>query len=319
MPKVSVIVPIYGVEAYIERCARSLFEQTLEDIEYIFVDDCTKDNSISVLEKVIKDYPNRVGQVHVLHHEVNKGLSRARETGVKYASGEYIAHCDSDDWIERDAYKVMYEFALSTNKDFVKAAHFVSDGTAKTIKEVYGTDDVTKESVIGYLLSCKGWNSIWDTLAKRSLYEHVVFTDDTMLEDFFVVTQLLLTSERIGVIKQPFYYYFQNNNSICHNTDEQVVVAKAFQAYRNVTFIIGKVRDIYGDKYRKEAVVLKYTPRRILIPIMDNTLNYQFWKELYDGNKFEVLLSPFLGSVLKQQYYMVEFHLYSLYRKFVSR
>ena len=78
MPKVSVIVTVYGVERYIERCARSLFEQTLDDMEYIFVDDCSKDSSISVLENVITQYPLRKGQVRIVHHEQNKGVSRAR-------------------------------------------------------------------------------------------------------------------------------------------------------------------------------------------------------------------------------------------------
>lgn len=319
MPKVSVVVPIYGVEEYIERCARSLFEQTLEDIEFIFVDDCTKDNSLFVLEKVIKDYPGRSKQVHILHHEVNKGLSRARETGVKHASGEYIAHCDSDDWIEKNAYETMYIYAKASDYDFVKSAHFISDGISKTIKDVYAVNGVTKDSALRYLLSCNGWNSIWDTMTKRSLYKHVVFTDDTMLEDFFVVTQLLLSSKRVGVINQPFYYYFQNSNSICHINDEQAIIKKAFQSYRNASFIIGKIREKYHNKYQKETVVLKYTPRRILIPIMDNTLNYQYWTQLYDGNRFEVLLSPLLSSVLKLQYYLVEFHLYFLYRKFVRK
>ena len=99
MPKVSVIVPVYGVEKYIERCARSLFEQTLDDMEFIFVDDCTKDESIEVLKRVIDLYPVRKDQVKIIHHAVNKGLSRARETGVNAATGDYIGHCDSDDWV----------------------------------------------------------------------------------------------------------------------------------------------------------------------------------------------------------------------------
>ena len=118
-PKISVIVPVYGVEKYIERCARSLFEQTLEDIEYIFVDDCTPDNSISILCKVLSDYPNRKKQVKILHHEKNKGLAQARQTGLKIASGEYIAHCDSDDWVDKDLYEIAHNKAKSESLDVV--------------------------------------------------------------------------------------------------------------------------------------------------------------------------------------------------------
>ena len=72
--KVSILVPVYGVEKYIERCARSLFEQTYDNIEYIFVDDCTKDRSIEILQKVLEDYPNRKNQVKILHHEKNTSV-----------------------------------------------------------------------------------------------------------------------------------------------------------------------------------------------------------------------------------------------------
>ena len=96
MPKVSVLVPVYGVEKYIERCARSLFEQTLDDMECIFVDDCTPDDSMQVLVKILSEYPRRKEQVKIIHHETNQGLPAARQSGLKIATGEYIAHCDSD-------------------------------------------------------------------------------------------------------------------------------------------------------------------------------------------------------------------------------
>lgn len=99
MPKVSVIIPVYGVEKYIERCVRSLFEQTLDDIEYIFVDDCCLDRSIEILDNVIKEYPNRRTDIKIVHHKENKGLAQARQSGIKVATGEYFVHCDSDDWV----------------------------------------------------------------------------------------------------------------------------------------------------------------------------------------------------------------------------
>ena len=135
MPKVSVIIPVYGVKKYIERCARSLFEQTLDDIEYIFVDDSTPDNSISILRKVLSEYPNREKQVKILHHEKNKGLAQARQTGLKIASGEYIAHCDSDDWVDVHMYEEMYNKAIEEDADVVVCDYVVTNDTSviKTI------------------------------------------------------------------------------------------------------------------------------------------------------------------------------------------
>ena len=98
MVKVSVCIPVYGVEQFIERCACSLFEQTMRDgIEFIFVDDCSPDNSVQRLEEILKRYPERQAQVSIIHHEKNMGLVRARKTALEAACGEYIIHCDSDD------------------------------------------------------------------------------------------------------------------------------------------------------------------------------------------------------------------------------
>ena len=94
-PLISIIVPVYNVSRYIERCARSLFEQSLNDIEYIFVDDCSPDNSIEILHQILSDYPSRMAQVKIISHEKNRGVAAARNTGLKLASGEFIAQCDS--------------------------------------------------------------------------------------------------------------------------------------------------------------------------------------------------------------------------------
>ncbi|MBO5667722.1 MAG: glycosyltransferase family 2 protein, partial [Lentisphaeria bacterium] len=88
--KVSVCIPVYGVEKYIERCARSLFEQTMRDgIEFIFVNDCTPDKSIEILEQILSEYPHRQEQTKIIHHKQNGGLVAARNTGLAHASGEY--------------------------------------------------------------------------------------------------------------------------------------------------------------------------------------------------------------------------------------
>lgn len=108
--KVSIIVPIYGVEKYIERCARSLFEQSFKDIEYIFVNDCTTDASMSILASVIRDYPGY--NIHIINKKTNEGLPQARKTGVIASTGEYIMHVDSDDWLEPKAIEKLYLMAI---------------------------------------------------------------------------------------------------------------------------------------------------------------------------------------------------------------
>ena len=122
MIKVSVCIPVYGVEKYIERCARSLFEQTIMDgIEFIFVNDCTKDKSIEILEQVVEKYPQRKNHVKIINRQRNGGLVAARNTALEHAAGDYIIHCDSDDWVDRDLYEKMYEQAVVSGADLVCA------------------------------------------------------------------------------------------------------------------------------------------------------------------------------------------------------
>ena len=99
-PVVSILVPIYGVEKYIARCVESLFGQTYDNIDYVFVDDCTPDNSITVLKNVLSNYPNRKDSVRIIRHKKNQGLAVTRNTAVAVAKGEFLMHVDSDDWIE---------------------------------------------------------------------------------------------------------------------------------------------------------------------------------------------------------------------------
>ena len=114
---VSVIVPVYKVEAFIGRCIRSLMEQTLREVEFIIVDDCSPDRSIAVAEAVMQNYPERHAQVHLIHHEVNKGLPAARNTGLAVAKGEYVFHCDSDDFIEPVMLEKLYDEAKRQDAD----------------------------------------------------------------------------------------------------------------------------------------------------------------------------------------------------------
>ena len=306
MPKVSVIIPIYGVEKYIERCAKSLLEQTLEDMEFIFVNDCTEDKSLLILNNVIKNYPNRNNQIKVLSHERNKGLSYARETGVNAANGEYIAHCDSDDWVKSNMYEELYDYAKLNNLDFVKSGRICTDGKKIFNEEFVYTENnkVDNDSVIKYLLLEKGWNSIWNTLIKRTVYEesNVEYTPYAMLEDFFLVTQLLLHSRRIGVLNKNYYYYFQNSNSISRRLDEKSVVKNSMQAENNIKKIIEFIHNKYGGKFKEEELSLTFMPCKILIPIMYKKKNLQYWRMLTSECMFRFLINRYIPFIYKLWY-----------------
>ena len=124
-PKLSVIIPIYGAENSIEKCAESLFRQTLDDIEYIFVNDCTPDRSIEVLQSVIDRYPNRRDQIRIINLPTNFRLAAARNIGLKQAKGLYVIHCDPDDWVDTTLYEDMYSLASRRDYDIVSCDYMV--------------------------------------------------------------------------------------------------------------------------------------------------------------------------------------------------
>lgn len=167
-PKVSVIVPIYNVEAYIERCAISLFEQTLDNIEYIFVNDCTPDNSMMILSEVLARYPQRKEQVRIINQPKNLGAAKAREDGIKEARGEYIIHCDSDDWVDKNMYLDMYRKAKSEDLDYVMCRSlYYTDGSSDTLIKDYIADD--KWKFIEDILNCRTTVSLWNRLVKAEI------------------------------------------------------------------------------------------------------------------------------------------------------
>lgn len=317
MPKVSVIIPVFGVEHYIERCARSLFEQTLDDMEFIFVDDCTTDNSIHILENIIEQYPLRKKQTIILRHIQNKGLSHARETGIKKAKGDYIAHCDSDDWVESNMYDTMYNFAINNGYDYVKCAHRKTAGIDDgVIYHASVSSDMSKEHVISLMFQMKGWNSVWDSIAKREIYQkaNLVFTDNAMFEDFFITSQLLLHAEKIGYLNIPFYNYYVNADSICNRPSVEFYVKRARQAKDNVDWIISNIRSKMNVS-QVDITTIKWGVKNILIPIMDERENKQFWNEIYPEIKYRVCVLNTISWRNKLRFYSAEYNFYKYFKR----
>lgn len=124
--KVSVIIAVYNAADYIERCIRSLMEQTLQDMEFIIIDDGSTDCSIAKACSVISKYPHRTSQTKILRHHTNLGLASTRQQGIDNARGEYIIHCDPDDWVDPTYYEDLYNTAISENAD-IAAGDYIEE------------------------------------------------------------------------------------------------------------------------------------------------------------------------------------------------
>lgn len=213
-PKVSIIVPVYGVEKYIERCCITLFSQSYENLEIIFVDDKTKDNSISIIESVLKNFENRKAQVSVIHHQENKGLSSARETGIQAATGEFITHVDSDDFIETDFIELCIKKALNENLDTVITGTWHEYADKKIADfSACGSSDI--KTYTKGIIAHNYPSNIWGKIYKTSLYKdndiHCI-PGISYGEDYAVLPKLIYCSTKIGFIRKPLYHYVHYNS-----------------------------------------------------------------------------------------------------------
>ncbi|MES1980899.1 MAG: glycosyltransferase family 2 protein [Pseudomonadota bacterium] len=213
MPKLSIIIPVYGVENYIERCCVSVFEQSYQDFEVIFVNDCTKDRSEEIVHEVIERYTHAGIHTTVIRHPVNKGISAARETGLNAATGEYVLYIDSDDYIAPDMLELLVNRAIETSADIVYCDfHEVKNGRQIHVSQSLQVSDpllITAAMLRQEIVWCP-----WNKLFRRSIaLEHDIHWPPgiNMGEDLVVITQLFYHAKKIEHINQPLYFYNRDN------------------------------------------------------------------------------------------------------------
>ena len=247
IPKVSVIVPIYGVEKYIERCARSIFEQSYKNIECIFVNDCTKDNSMLILNNVLDQYQDVKDKVIIINHQKNKGLSSSRNTGIEAATGVYLLHVDSDDFLSKDnVIENMVNTAIEEDSDMVIADYNLV--YQDHINRIYQIPPSSKEQYISEMLSKSISVCVWGTLFKTKLYKDndIRHIDGVNLgEDYAVKPRLAYFANKVVHLKQPCYGYVQTNSgAITHSFNRKNT--------RDLCTVINVLYDFFSNKEHEE-------------------------------------------------------------------
>lgn len=299
MPKVSIIIPVYGVEKYIERCARSLFEQTLDDIEYLFIDDCTPDCSLDILQQVLGEYPQRKSQVVIHRMEQNSGQAAVRKWGMQNATGEYVIHCDSDDWVDVNMYKAMYEKAVTNNADVVICDMQITDGE-KTLKRIKGCYTTDKVAFIESLFFQKGHWSLCNKIFKRNLFRGVTFPNGNMGEDMALTLQLLLKCYRIAYVDKYYYFYFYNNKSITHIQNKEEVLNKYYQLSDNSKLVISAyIKENAYDLYKDGLEWLWFRAANALMPCISDPKIAMLWKKHFQGKHFSMLFNARISLLRK--------------------
>lgn len=211
--KVSVIVPVYNVEQYIERCAVSILEQSYNDLDIIFVNDCSTDKSIEVLKKVLNRFPKRES-VRIINNSHNRGVAYVRNVGIEVALGEFIIWVDSDDWIEKNTVEQLVLEYERTNADIIS---FESKWYYQNRIEYHKIPDCSnpKEMLMSQLCDNIGSN-IWGRFIRTSLYKDNNIRSSEGLnigEDFQQLIPLIFFSKKISTLHLPLYNYERRNDN----------------------------------------------------------------------------------------------------------
>ena len=308
MPKVSVIVPIYNVEKYLEKCINSLLSQTLEDIQIILVNDGSKDNSGNIAKEYEKNNKDRVIYVE----KENGGLSDARNYGLKYATGDFIAFLDSDDYIEKNAYEEMYNKAIEENADYVECDFIWEFPNKIRVDKQYPYKN--KKDMLSFVRVVA-----WNKLIKRQLItdNNLEFPKGLRYEDVEFTYKLIPFVNKFAYVDKPFIHYVQREDSIANVQNERT--AEIFTVLDNVIEFYKK-NNIY-EEYRNE---LEYNYARYLLcsslkrmcKIKDKTirekllteswerlnLNFPNWKENVILKTVNIGKNKYMRTVNKSTY-----------------
>lgn len=295
MPKVSIIVPMYGVENFIERCARSLFEQTLDDIEYLFIDDCSPDRSVAILKNILDEYPHRKNQVHIHRMEKNSGQAAVRRWGMLNASGDYIIHCDSDDWADFNLYEAMYSMAKENDSDVVVCDYRVTTGSS-LLKQIKGCSDTKIEKYIQNLLFQRDSWALWNKMFKKTVCsKDLQFPEGNMGEDMVLCLQMMFRCDNMSYLPNHYYYYYYNKNSISNKRDVNRHIRNYEQLKSNTDLLIEILK-------RKKIPHLKWVINAFQYNATINLLNlihydrtyYNLWKNTYPSVNKAFIFNPFV-------------------------
>lgn len=314
MPKVSIIIPVYGVEKYIERCARSLFEQTLDDIEYLFIDDCTPDKSVEILKRVLEEYPHRKSQVVIHRMEQNSGQAKVREWGMRNATGEYVIHCDSDDWVDVHMYEKMYKKSVSADYDIVVCDYYESDGISHVRKNEYISDKV--EETMSSILLKKTHSVLWNKLVKKSIYNNeIIYPIANNAEDYALLVQLAYHSKSFGYVNEPLYFYFYNTSSLTKVMTNENLINRFNQSVSNIGIVESFLRKNQSlAKYSDELDCIKVIEKEILISSSFDKELYKKWAGAYKEIFPRILLNNKINLRRKLRFIGIKYRIYPLIR-----
>lgn len=290
--KVSVIVPVYNVQDYLERCIDSLVKQTYKNIEIILVDDGSTDNS----GKICDDYKKIYKNIIVVHKE-NEGQSIAREYGIKISKGEYLSFVDSDDFLDEKFYEEMTSLLERNNCDIAVCDYRrFSDNQSKFInksKENYYKlkKTISNREAVKLIIQRNNriTNYLWNKLYRREVFQNIMFPKFNIYEDLAIMYLILDNARKVVITNEKLYYYFERKNSSSKSIPSKFIINKIKITSQREKFLLKK-----GYKLSNEL------------------LEYRFFS---DYNNFKIIArnrdkKTFFGKIMKKELsFMKDFYI----------
>ena len=328
MCKVSVLVTLFNVENYIERCARSLFEQSFVDIEYVFVDDCSLDMSVSVLMNVAQDYPDRMNHIKLIHSVSNRGVAASRNTAIESSSGEFICFVDADDWLELNAIELLVKKQESSDADIVygNALMHTSDGVSELKERNYQDKH---EMMLCYSRFTPGYTMVlWRRLIRASLFkDHKIKAIEGLnySEDKLLLTKVALFSQRVCHLVVVVYHYNRLNEHSMVGVSSQIAfpLSVHLQEIGNLQAIVAIFEENNEMEYYSESsrALLRFLRRcmdealaassgkgfRAMVDCINRTdpkfweeIGWNSWKRVFYGNYCYMKTFPKVKRIMKR-------------------
>ena len=305
--KVTIIVPIYNVSAYVERCWESLVKQTYKDLEILFIDDCGTDDSVEKLQKLIDTHPGIYCKI--LHHDHNRGLSAARNTGLMAATGDYVYFLDSDDDITEDCIERLVAPVMNDDVDIVVGNYRVVGGEAHSpLLLNSGLLDSSKDVLASYAAG-KWYVMAWNKLCRRDFLidNNLFFREGLIHEDVLWTFQVACKAQSLYVCNDVTYNYNVRGASIMTSMSierDLRVYLDVFDAI--VDFVRSEQRELGVEEYR----IIEGKKSGIIYSLLHNN-EYDLYKMAYSRMKAQVYISPIRAwrkGVISTSYLIRDLH-----------
>lgn len=269
MDKISVIVPIYNAEKYLDRCVVSIVRQSYLNLEIILVDDGSSDKSQEICERWVRQ-DKRVKVIR----QTNGGVSRARNQGLAHATGDYVVWVDSDDYLLEDMIAILYATLKNTGSDMSvcdyeagRIDNYVDKHGSEIIPEIITSETAMMRSYTDAHMALQ-YIAPWGKLYKRSLFDDITYPDGKIFEDIYVTHQILFKCASITVVHQKLLYYYLHDNSIMHR-EFHVGKLDYLEALKNRLAFFEKeglkgLADVAYDEYM-HSLVWEYSRTRDLL------------------------------------------------------